>query len=143
MDEQRPLTEEELLAAAEAAFVQKEGPLPSPEEVEEFSYETKQEDSVSSVPETVALEAEEPQEAQATSKVTAFSTLFTVLGIAAGLVIGAAMGIVTTYVPACLIGGTLIGLLLGLLLDTKKDKKANQPTVSILEEPAEETETDE
>ena len=141
MDEQRPLTEEELLAAAEAAYEQglameqqakEEQAAVEAEPVAEEANETLVQEEVDPTAEIESAgqtETDKPAEQPKKSN----STTFTVCGIAVGLVAGAALGFLTGSVPGCVIGGVLVGLLIGLFVDTGKDKRQNQPAVSILD----------
>ncbi|MBR6548858.1 MAG: hypothetical protein IKT68_04860 [Clostridia bacterium] len=140
MDEQRNMTQDELLEAAEQAFHQTYGAMEANEITKQVGTVTKKEETVPAPEEVSAQEqpaeavAEEqpqsvdqadqqPTEEQPTEEQPkkALSTNGMAIGLAVGLVVGGAVGIISTVVAPCLIVGLLGGTLIGLVLDLKKD----------------------
>ncbi len=128
------LSQEELLAAAEAAYKQAT-PTPSaskeqtiPTEVDPLGEDLphrEDEPALGDEEPTEQDNVEEQKELSVANKT--ISTNGTAIGIAVGLVVGAAAGFLTGMIPACLTLGILSGVLVGLFFDVQKDKKANAP----------------
>ncbi len=133
MENRENLTQEELLAAAEAAYAKETATLPDIDDdaAESLTPEAPEQPEL---PEQSAEEAPapppqetEPADKETPALETAGSVTGLVLGLAIGLVVGGGLGFVTGAVPACLILGVLLGLMLGYWLPGLWQKKKEAP----------------